>query len=155
MLDGSRFRIVRFTRVFAVLVAMALASFGLVSTSPAHAEPSIDTVKQKVEKLFHEAEVASERYNTARVRMAQSRKQLTALDADLRAQQSRVGTMRGDVAALVVSQYQGQALSTASEVALADEVTWVDDSKATNPHAALASLPRQPERHHLLQQPAG
>lgn len=121
MLDGSQFSTVRFTRFFAALVAMALASFALVSTSPANAEPSIDTVKQKVEKLFHEAEVASERYNTARVRMAESRKQLAALDTDLDAQQRRVSALRADVAALVVSQYQGQALSTASEVALSDD----------------------------------
>lgn len=129
MLDGPKFSSIRFTRLFAVLVALALASFALVSTSPAQAEPKIDVVKKKVDRLFHQAEIASERYNTARVRMADSKKQLEALDADLAAQQRRVDALRGDVATLVVSQYQGQALSTASEVALAD-----------NPNAFLDNL---------------
>ena len=108
-------------RTLATMLAFALGGFALVAATPANAEPSIETVKKKVERLYHEAEVASEKYNTAKVRMESSRTQLEALDSDLDTQQGKVDGMRSDVAALVVSQYQGQALSTASEVALADD----------------------------------
>lgn len=103
------------------LLVLALTAFAFTVASPANAEPSIDTVRKKVDKLYHEAEIASERYNTAKVRMEKAREQLDALDTDLTGQQTKVDGMRRDVAALVVSQYQGQALSTASELALADD----------------------------------
>lgn len=114
-------RIASLPRLLIGLLALSLTAFAFVASGPASAEPSIDTVKKKVEKLYHEAEVASERYNTVRVRMEKSREQLAALSSELKDQQDTVDGMRRDVAALVVSQYQGQALSTASELALADD----------------------------------
>jgi cell wall-associated NlpC family hydrolase len=91
------------------------------AATPADAKPTTKTVKAKVEKLYHQAEVASERYNTAREQLKSARTTLKALDSDMARQQHTVDALRDQVATLVVSQYQGQALSTASQVALADD----------------------------------
>ena len=114
MLDGRK----RTTTFFAALSATAVAVSLLVS-SPSAAEPNITDVRERVQTLYHEAEQASERYNDVRLELEASQRQLTALQADLRRHQERVEQIRDDVAALVVSQYQGQALSTTAQVALA------------------------------------
>lgn len=98
----------------------ALTVFGLHAATPASAEPDLKTVKATVERLNHEAEVASERYNTAQEELTSAQTTLSALNADLARQQQVVSGMRDDIAAMVVSNYQSQALSTASQLALSD-----------------------------------
>lgn len=121
MTDGRNFTSTRIVPAIAGLLAIVLSFLGLMAVVPAHAEPTIDSVKEKVERLEHEAEIASENYNTAKVRKEAAEKQLKALRFDARTQSAKVSQLRSDVAALVVSQYQGQAFSTATEVALADD----------------------------------
>ncbi|MDQ6934213.1 MAG: NlpC/P60 family protein [Actinomycetota bacterium] len=108
------------TSVYAA-VLIALIGLGLSAAIPANARPRIVTAQQQVDRLFHQAEVASERYNNARLRLAASRTQLTALRSDLARQQRSVNTMRHDVATLMVAQYQGQELSTAGQVVLSND----------------------------------
>lgn len=108
----------------------ALAGIGLgVATPTASAEPDLATVKKQVEKYDHLAEQASERYNDARVKLTETRTKLRALNADLSRQEGVVATMRDQVAAMVVDQYQGDALSTTSQVVL-----------SSNPDAFLDNL---------------
>jgi cell wall-associated NlpC family hydrolase len=96
------------------------ASLGLHAASPAAADPNIDTVKQRVDKLYNQAEKASERYNAARGQLKDSQVRLKALDADVSQQQQVVNGMRNDVAKLMVDQYQGHSLSTASQLVFSD-----------------------------------
>ncbi|MFL6156774.1 MAG: NlpC/P60 family protein [Marmoricola sp.] len=93
---------------------------GLAGTESASAKPDIDTVKKQVEKLDRQAEAASERYNDAQVKVAQTQTKLVALNSDLLRQQALVGSMRKQVAAMVVDQYQGNALSTTSQLVLSN-----------------------------------
>ena len=114
----------------AVLVA-ALGGLAVQATMPANAAPDIETVKKKVDRLYHEAEIASERYNTVNEQLKKSRAAIASLSADSTRQQNAVETMRGQVASLVVQQYQGQALSTASQVVLSDDPqTFLDNLTA-------------------------
>ncbi len=115
MTDGRK----RISVYAAVLIA--LIGLGLSAAIPANARPRIDTAQQRVDRLFHQAEVASERYNNARLRLAASQTQLTALSSDLARQQRSVDTMRHEVATLMVAQYQGQELSTAGQVVLSND----------------------------------
>jgi cell wall-associated NlpC family hydrolase len=112
-------------RIVAAFFATALVGGFVHAATPAQADPDgkpdIESVQQKVERLFHQAEVASERYNSARTQLDASRSTLTALNADLGRQQHVVEGLRDQVAAMVVQQYQGQALSTASQVVLSDD----------------------------------
>ncbi|RNL64426.1 hypothetical protein EFK50_06840 [Nocardioides marmoriginsengisoli] len=93
---------------------------GLAASPTATAKPDLETVKKQVEKLDQQAEAASERYNDAKVKVAETHTRLSALNSDLARQQSLVDGMRKQVAAMVVDQYKGDALSTTSQVILSD-----------------------------------
>jgi peptidoglycan DL-endopeptidase CwlO len=114
--DGRK----RIARVLATLGITALSGSMLVA-APTYADPDIAGVQARVEKLYHQAEQASERYNSARLELNQARTRLTALQADLDRQRSKVDSVRSQVAAAVVSQYQGQALSATTQVLLSDD----------------------------------
>jgi cell wall-associated NlpC family hydrolase len=118
--DGRK-RIAAYAATLIVLITSAVAIGLGVGTPAATAKPDLETVKKQVESLDHQAEVASERYNDARVKLAETQTNLTALNADLVRQQKVVSTMRKQVAAMVVDQYQGDALSTTSQVVLSSD----------------------------------
>ncbi|HET6562758.1 MAG TPA: NlpC/P60 family protein [Marmoricola sp.] len=116
MTDGRR-------RISGALITLCIAALGgsMLTSAPSSAEPTIGDVRERVDHLYHEAEMASERYNDARLRLVEAKKRLGTLEADLERQEERVDTVRDQVASSVVAQYQGQALSTASEVVLSDD----------------------------------
>jgi cell wall-associated NlpC family hydrolase len=114
--------------LISLMTALVVVGIG-VATPSATAKPDLQTVKKKVEKYDHLAEQASERYNDARVKLAETRTKLTALNADLARQQQVVDAMREQVASIVVDQYQGDALSATSQVVL-----------SSNPDAFLDNL---------------
>jgi cell wall-associated NlpC family hydrolase len=124
-------------------ITTAIAACGIVTLSgsllvanPSYAEPDIQDVQARVEKLYHEAEQASERYNEAREELKATKSQLEVLQADLDAQQAKVETVRERVAATVVAQYQGQALSTTTQVVLSkDPDTFLDQLTAVNAYS--------------------
>ena len=122
----------RIAAIAATLISLmtALVGVGIVVATPsATAKPDLETVKKQVEKYDHLAEQASERYNDAQVKLAETRTKLDALNADLARQEQVVAAMRKQVAAMVVAQYQGDALSTTSQVVL-----------SSNPDAFLDNL---------------
>jgi peptidoglycan DL-endopeptidase CwlO len=101
------------------LTALVVVGVGVLTPS-ATAKPDLATVKKQVEKYEHLAEQASERYNDAQVKLDQTKTKLGALNADLARQQQVVDAMREQVATMVVDQYQGDALSTTSQVVLSN-----------------------------------
>ncbi len=122
MLDGRKRSIARPSAGIAALVVV-LISLGLTFATPAAADPdpkSLDKAQSRADRLFHEAEIASERYNDARVTLDASRMRLRSLNADLSRQQGKVEGMRSQVATMVVDEYQSGALSTASQVVLSN-----------------------------------
>lgn len=120
-MPNGRKRVAALTATLMSLIT-AFVAIGLgVATPSATAEPDLATVKKQVEKFDHLAEQASERYNDARVMLAETRTRLRALNADLDRQEKVVATMRQQVATLVVDQYQGDALSTTSQVMLSND----------------------------------
>ena len=116
MIDGRK-------RLAGALTTLCLAALGgsVFVASPSSADPSITDVQAQVDRLYHEAEQASERYNDARLDLDEAKGKLDALSKDLDRQREAVEAVRGDVAAAVVSQYQGQALTTAAQVMLAED----------------------------------
>lgn len=126
MLDGRK-------RITSIIAACGAATLGgtLLVSAPSFADPDMDDVRQRVDRLYHEAEQASERYNEAREELKSTRKELKVLRADLRRQRSKVDEVRKRVASTVVSQYQGQALSTTSQVFLSKNPDAFLDQLAT------------------------
>ena len=90
----------------------------MLSPNPTFAKPSIHHAKATAQQLYHQAEQASERYNKAADQLKAARTRLSSLQGDLDRQQAKVDQVRKQVASSVVSQYQGQALSTTTQAFL-------------------------------------
>jgi len=120
-------------RTASFLATLCIASMGgtILVVSPTFAEPGLEETQKKVDTLYAQAEQASERYNDARIELQDARRRLKALRADLARQEERVETVRTEVARSIVSQYQGQALSTATQVMLAKDPGSFIDQLAT------------------------
>lgn len=120
-------------RTASFLATLCIASMGgtVLVASPTFAEPGLEETQKKVDTLYAQAEQASERYNDARIELQDARRRLKALRADLARQEERVETVRTEVARSIVSQYQGQALSTATQVMLAKDPGSFIDQLAT------------------------
>ena len=127
-MPNGRKRIAAIAATLITFVTALVVGLG-VATPSATAKPDLETVKKQVEKYDHLAEQASERYNDAQVKLDQTKTKLGALNSDLARQQQVVDAMREQVASMVVDQYQGDALSTTSQVVL-----------SSNPDAFLANL---------------
>ena len=115
MTDGRK----RLATVVATLCVTALGSAVLIAT-PSSADPSISDVRTKVDRLYREAETASERYNAAAEQLKAAKTRLTALQADLRREQAEFDGVRDQVAATFVAQYQSQGISTTGQVLISD-----------------------------------
>ena len=115
MLHGRKRFITALTGFVAVL------SVALVPTSPTYAEPDIDDVQARVDKLYHQAEQASERYNDARLALTGLEKDLVALKADVAVQQAKVDKIQGSVDEAIAAQYEGQSLSATGQLVLSDD----------------------------------
>ena len=70
-------------RLVAALAAIAaLIGLGLIPATPTYADPSIDSVQKKVDKLLHEAELAAENANDIQIQLTGMREDLATLQAD-------------------------------------------------------------------------
>jgi cell wall-associated NlpC family hydrolase len=105
----------------ALLGITAILAIGLVPVSPAQAEPDITDVEAKVDRLYHEAEQASERYNDAKIDLDDLRKDLAALRADEQRQSDRLDAVREEVADSILRGYQGESISTVGQVVVSDD----------------------------------
>ncbi len=103
-------------RLVTVLSGLALAaSLGFVPSASADPddgdgngnggdEPSISEVRDRVDRLYHEAEQASERVNDARIELRDLRRELSSLRADERRQGASTDAARDDLADTIVLQ---------------------------------------------------
>jgi cell wall-associated NlpC family hydrolase len=114
--DGRK----RIARVLATLSITAVGGSMLVA-APTSAQPDIPGVQRKVDKLYRQAEQASERYNNARLRLRHAQARLRTLQGDLHRQQAKVESVREQVATAVLDQAQGQALSSTAQVLVSDD----------------------------------
>ncbi|GGF31522.1 hypothetical protein GCM10011519_01090 [Marmoricola endophyticus] len=135
MIDGRKRTSIR--PVAGLALAACLGGLGLHLAAPASAEPKLEDVQKKVDRLYHQAEIASENYNAAKIQLTDSRDRLTTLRKDLAKQQRVVDSMRGGVASMMVQQYHGQDLSTASQVVFAkDQQRFVDNLNAASSYSS-------------------
>ncbi|WP_432479794.1 NlpC/P60 family protein [Nocardioides sp. GXQ0305] len=103
------------------LTGLALAGvIGLVPGS-AHADPDIDDVEARVDRLYHDAEVAQERYHDATLELDELRNDLGSLKADQERQDQRLDVVQEQVRDSVIRQYQGESLSAVGQVFVSDE----------------------------------
>ncbi len=109
-------------RIGALLTGVLLVvAIGALPTAPAQAEPTIDEVQSKVDRLYREAEQASERYNQAKVELEELRQDLAALQADQDRQDERLEDVREQVQDSIVSQYEGTSLSAVGQAVVSED----------------------------------
>jgi cell wall-associated NlpC family hydrolase len=108
-------------RLVTALSALALAvGVGFVPGT-AQADPDIDDVQARVDKLYREAEQASERYNDARLDLQELDRDLGALKADEQRQDDKLEAVQEQVQDSIVRQYQGQSMSAVGQVVVSDD----------------------------------
>ena len=109
-------------RIVTALSGIALvATLGVGSTAPAQAEPDIEDVQARVDRLYHEAEQASERLNDAELELTELQRDLTSLTADQQRQDASLDAARDELQDSIVSQYQGQSLAAVGQVVVSDD----------------------------------
>jgi cell wall-associated NlpC family hydrolase len=103
------------------LTGLALAGVIALVPGSAHADPDIDDVEARVDRLYHDAEVAQERYHDASLELDELRNDLGSLKADQERQDQRLDVVQEQVRDSVIRQYQGESLSAVGQVFVSDE----------------------------------
>ncbi|WP_328909732.1 NlpC/P60 family protein [Streptomyces sp. NBC_00234] len=119
------------TRV-TVLTATAAAAVALTSQA-AHAEPkpTKNEVKAKVDKLYHEAEAATEKYNGAKEQQDKLKKQVDAIQDKVARGQDELNTLRGELGSLATAQYRSGGIDPSVQLFLAsDPDSFLDKASA-------------------------
>jgi cell wall-associated NlpC family hydrolase len=93
----------------------------MLPSTPAQAAPSIKDVQAKVDTLYRQAEVASERYDAATLRLKQLRSELGDLKADQKRQGQQLSGVRDQVRDSVLSQFEGSNMSAVGQVVTSDD----------------------------------
>ncbi|MBO0847238.1 MAG: C40 family peptidase [Nocardioides sp.] len=93
----------------------------MISSGTAQAKPSIEDVQHRVDRLYHAAEQASERYNQIHVQLTQMRGDVHALRADQARQQRRTEQARQVIADSIIQQYEGDSLSAVGRAVVAKD----------------------------------
>ncbi|WP_246142672.1 NlpC/P60 family protein [Nocardioides rubriscoriae] len=109
-------------RIASAVSGIALAaSLGLVSSSPAQADPEIQDVQARVDRLYHEAEQASERYNDAKIQLDDLKADLGSVKADEARAETSLDAARRDARRAVLRQYGNGDLGAVSQVVTAGD----------------------------------
>ncbi|MFC7361668.1 C40 family peptidase [Nocardioides astragali] len=115
----------------AVLGLCAIAAIAFVPATPAQADPDIKDVKARVDRLYHEAEVAQERLHDAKLDLADLRRDLAGLKADQARQDERLDVVRDQVSDAVVRQLEGEGISTVGQIVVSENPGSFLDSLST------------------------
>ncbi|MGW4229705.1 NlpC/P60 family protein [Streptomyces sp. NPDC004980] len=109
------------TRV-TVLTATAAAAVALTSQA-AHADPkpTRSEVKAKVDKLYHEAEKATEKYNGAKEQQTKLKKQADALQDKVARGQDDLNTLRRELGSIATAQYRSGGLDPSVQLLLSSD----------------------------------
>ncbi|MFD7868321.1 NlpC/P60 family protein [Streptomyces sp. NPDC057682] len=119
------------TRV-TVLTATAAAAVALTSQA-AHADPkpTKSEVKAKVDKLYHEAEEATEQYSGAKEKQTKLQKQIDAIQDKVARGQQELNTLRSGLGSLAAAQYRSGGLDPSVQLFLSsDPDSFLDQASA-------------------------
>ncbi|MFJ4836297.1 NlpC/P60 family protein [Streptomyces sp. NPDC088747] len=107
----------------AATIALAGAATATVFDGTGHAEPQLSTaqVKAKVDKLYEEAEAATEKYNGAKERAGKAAKRVGTLQDEVARKEERLNSARDALGSIAASQYRSGGLDPALQLALSDD----------------------------------
>ncbi|MCX5228154.1 NlpC/P60 family protein [Streptomyces sp. NBC_00233] len=104
----------------AATLALASAATATLFEGSGHADPRPTTaqVKEKVDRLYEEAEVATERYNGAKEKADEARAAFERLRDEAARRTQRLNTARDGLGAMAAAQYRSGGLDPAVQLAL-------------------------------------
>ncbi|MGR8008832.1 NlpC/P60 family protein [Streptomyces hypolithicus] len=107
----------------AATLALAGAASATAFDGGAHAEPALTTaqVKAKVDRLYHDAEVATEKYNGVKEKSGRTSESLDALRDEAARRTDRLNSARNALGSLAAAQYRTGAVDPAVQVALSSD----------------------------------
>ncbi|WP_328739446.1 NlpC/P60 family protein [Streptomyces erythrochromogenes] len=110
-------------RTTAATIALAGAATATAFEGAAQADPrpTPAQIKTEVDRLYEEAEAATERYNGAKEQADEAEKALTGLRDEAARKADQLNTARSALGTLAASQYRSGSLGTAVQLALADD----------------------------------
>ncbi|MCI4044470.1 C40 family peptidase [Streptomyces sp. TRM75563] len=111
-------------RTAATLALAGAATAGSVTgagAAPAEPAPTAAQVKAKVDRLYHDAEVATEKYNGAKEKAAAATREVEALTDEAARRTDRLNTTRNALGSLATAQYRGGTLDPALQLALSSD----------------------------------
>ncbi|WP_434588652.1 NlpC/P60 family protein [Streptomyces sp. A5-4] len=119
------------TRV-TVLTATAAAAVALTSqTAQADPTPTKSEVKAKVDKLYHEAEAATEKYNGAKERQETLKEEVDNLQDKVARGQGELNDLRGELGSVASAQYRTGGIDPSVQLFLsADPDNFLDKAGA-------------------------
>ncbi|MFD7861748.1 NlpC/P60 family protein [Streptomyces sp. NPDC057682] len=139
-----------------VLTATAAAAVALTSQA-AHADPkpTKGEVKAKVDKLYHEAEEATEQYSLAKEKQDKLQKQIDAIQDKVARGQQELNGMRAGLGMLAAAQYRSGGLDPSVQLFLSsDPDSFLDQASALDQLTAkqAQSLTKIQEKQRALAQ---
>ncbi|WP_326721132.1 NlpC/P60 family protein [Streptomyces sp. NBC_00243] len=107
----------------AATIALAGAATATAFDGTGYAEPQLSTaqVKAKVDKLYEEAEVATEKYNGAKEKAGKAAERLDTLQDEAARKEERLNSARAALGSIAASQYRSGGLDPALQLALSDD----------------------------------
>ncbi|MER5208232.1 NlpC/P60 family protein [Streptomyces sp. NPDC002825] len=107
----------------AATLALASAATATLFDGSGHADPRPTTaqVKAKVDRLYEEAEVATERYNGAKEKADEARAAFDRLRDEAARRTQRLNTARDALGAMAAAQYRSGGLDPAVQLALTSD----------------------------------
>lgn len=107
----------------AATLALASAATATAFEGTGHAEPrpSLGEVKAKVDRLYREAEVATEKYNGAKEKADRAEESLRDLRDEAARKTERLNSARQGLGSLATAQYRAGAVDPSVQLALSDD----------------------------------
>ncbi|MGA5816432.1 NlpC/P60 family protein [Kitasatospora sp. NPDC094028] len=110
-----------------VLTAAATTALGVATAGSAQAAPGgpdapdRKDVKVQVERLYDEAEQASEKYNAAQDAQRRLQGETTILQSEIATAQDQLNQLRGDLATVAGAEYRGGGLAQTAQLMLSSD----------------------------------
>ncbi|MGW5738311.1 MULTISPECIES: NlpC/P60 family protein [Streptomyces] len=105
----------------AALTSVALLSQSAQAAPSAPQKPSLEEVQKKVDDLYHQAGVATQKYNSAKERTDKQRKKVDTLLDDVAERTEKLNEARRQLGTFAAAQYRTGGVSETATMMLADD----------------------------------
>ncbi|MEV0320124.1 NlpC/P60 family protein [Streptomyces sp. NPDC050658] len=105
----------------AALTSVALLSQSANAAPSAPQKPSLEEVQKKVDDLYHQAGVATQKYNSAKERTEKQRKKVDTLLDDVAKRTDKLNEARQELGSFAAAQYRTGAVSETATMMLAED----------------------------------